>query len=88
MPQDWLTKYLCIKPEVNEVFDNLETYRQFCVDYGYPYDEAHLYDERTHYGEFVKMTKGKEPWDQWRTPKRERKEFAARGVGKPRRNNA
>lgn len=88
MAQEWLAKYLRMKPEVSEIFDDLETYHQFCVDYGYPFDESHLYNERTHYGEFVKMTKGREPWDQWRSPKRERKDFVPRSEWKPRRNNA
>jgi len=30
-----------------------------------------LYNERTPaFNEFVKFSKGREPWDQWRTPKR------------------
>jgi hypothetical protein len=56
--------------EVNKIFDDLELYLQFCRDYGYVYDESHLYDTRTPFGEFVKMTKGREPWDQWRTQRR------------------
>ena len=68
----WLKKYLRMKPEVAQIFDDLEVYEQFCKDYGYPYDEKNLYNERSPYGEFIKMTKGREPWDQWRTPKRER----------------
>lgn len=72
MAQEWLKKYLRIKPEVNQIFDDLDNYKRFCQDYGYVYDERHLYNERSPYGEFVKMTKGKEPWDQWRTPPRKR----------------
>lgn len=71
----WLDKYLRMKPEVKTIFEDLENYRKFCVDYGYPFDEAHLYNERTPgYSEYVKMTKGREPWDQWRTPRRFKKE--------------
>jgi len=70
MAQEWLKKYLRMKPEVEQIFDDLELYYQFCNDYGYVYDESHLYNEYTSYGEFVKMTKGREPWDQWRTPRR------------------
>jgi hypothetical protein len=82
---EWLTKYLRMKPEVKTIFEDLEVYKQFCIDYGYPYDEKHLYNERTPYGEYVKMTKGREPWDQWRTPKRERKDFKPRDTNwKPR----
>lgn len=88
MAHEWLNKYLCIKPEVSEILDDLDKYYQFCRDYGYPFDEAHLYNERTHYGEYAKMVRGKEPWDQWRTPKREHKNFVPRSDWKPRRNNA
>ena len=75
MAQEWLKKYLRIKPEVEQIFEDLELYFQFCRDYGYFYDESHLYNEYTSYGEFVKMTKGREPWDQWRTPRRPNKDF-------------
>ena len=76
MAQEWLKKYLRLKPEVKQIFEDLEVYHQFCRDYGYPFDERDLYKERGPYGEFIKMTKGREPWDQWRTPKR--KEFKPR----------
>jgi len=66
----WLNKYLRMKPEVKNIFEDLENYHQFCKNFGYVYDERHLYNERTPYGEYVKMTKGREPWDQWRSPKR------------------
>lgn len=72
MAQEWLKKYLRFRPEVVTIFEDLERYHQFCRDYGYPYDEKHLYNERSHYGEYLKMVRGREPWDQWRTPKRDR----------------
>ena len=74
MAQEWLKKYLRIKPEVEQIFEDLELYFQFCRNYGYVYDESHLYNEYTSYGEFVKMTQGREPWDQWRTPRRPHKQ--------------
>jgi hypothetical protein len=61
--------------EINKIFDDLDLYLQFCRDYGYFYDEADLYDPRTPFGEFIKMTKGREPWDQWRTPRRFKNDF-------------
>ena len=72
MAQEWLAKYLRLKPEVKTIFEDLERYHQFCRDYGYPYDERDLYHERSPYGEYLKMVRGREPWDQWRTPKRKR----------------
>jgi hypothetical protein len=72
----WLNKYLTMKNEVVQIFEDLEVYEQFCRDYGYVYDERDLYKDRGAYAEFLKMKKGREPWDQWRTPKR--REFTPR----------
>lgn len=47
MAQEWLTKYLRIKPEVHEIFDELEGYLEFCKKQGYVFDEAHLGNEKT-----------------------------------------
>ena len=77
---EWLNKYLRMKPEVRNIFEDLENYQRFCQDYGYPFDEKTLYNERSPYGEYIKMLKGREPWDQWRTPKRERKDFTPRNT--------
>jgi len=82
---EWLTKYLRMKPEVKQIFDDLEVYHQFCRDYGYSYDERDLYKDRGPYSEYMKMVRGREPWDQWRTPKRDRKDFKPRDTSwKPR----
>jgi hypothetical protein len=70
MANEHLQKYFRMKPEVEHLFEDLEIYKQFCIDYGYVYDEKNLYDPRSPYGEYIKMTKGREPWDQWRTPRR------------------
>jgi hypothetical protein len=72
MAREWLSKHFQIKPEVKQIFDDLEAFKNFCRDYGYPYDERQLYNERGAYGEFLKLKQGKEPWDQWRTPRRDR----------------
>lgn len=80
MAQEWLKKYLRMKPEVEQIFEDLEVYHQFCRDYGYPYDERDLYHERGPYGEYMKMVRGREPWDQWRTPKRDRTNFKPRNT--------
>ena len=51
---EWLNKYLRMKPEVSDIFDDLENYRKFCVSYGYVFDEAHLYSERNQtYNEYL-----------------------------------
>jgi hypothetical protein len=74
---EWLNKYLRMKPEVRDIFEDLDNYRKFCIDFGYIFDEDHLYNERnSNYNEYLKFARGREPWDQWRTPKR--KEFVPR----------
>lgn len=53
-------------PKVNQIFDDLDKYRQFCVDYGYKCDEASLYDMRNYaYQQFNKFIGHKNFKDQW-----------------------
>jgi len=75
-----------MKPEVTNIFDDLDLYKNFCINYGYVFDESHLYNERnSSYSEYLKYVRGREPWDHWRTPKRERTEFKPRDTNwKPR----
>ena len=35
-------------PKVAPLFEDLEKYKEFCVDYGYKFDEATLYDMRSY----------------------------------------
>jgi hypothetical protein len=63
--QNWVKKYLRTKPEVSKIFDDLEEYKTFCVDQGYTFNEADLYNERSPYGDFVRTKKGKWPRDNW-----------------------
>ena len=63
--QNWVKKYLRTKPEVSKIFDDLDEYRTFCVDQGYIFNEADLYNERSPYGDFVRTKKGKWPRDNW-----------------------
>ena len=65
MAANWLKKYFKMKPEVTQIFDDLEKYKQFCVDYGYVYDEKHLYNDKTPWGEFDRVQKGKYPKMNW-----------------------
>lgn len=72
MAQEWLTKYLRMKPEVNEIYDDLEEYLEFCKKAGYFYDESHLYNEKTPWGEMQRIKAGKPMRDNWSPyPKRE-----------------
>ena len=53
-------------PRVQQIFDDLEKYLEFCVDYGYKYNEAELYDQRSYvYRQYTKFATGKVAKDQW-----------------------
>lgn len=61
----WLKKYLRMKPEVVKIFDELDDYRQFCVDFGHIYNQADLGNERSPYADFQRHKKGKSVKDNW-----------------------
>lgn len=65
MAAKWLKKYLVMKPEVTTIFDELDRYREFCVEYGYVYDEKHLYNDKTPWGEYQRVLSGKYPKNNW-----------------------
>ena len=51
---------------VNKIFDDLDKYRNFCRDYGYWFDEADLYNQRSYvYRQFQKLVAGKPAKNQW-----------------------
>jgi hypothetical protein len=53
-------------PRVKEIFDDLDKYRDFCVEYGYKFDESTLYDMRHYiYRAFNKYSSGKYVKDNW-----------------------
>lgn len=53
-------------PKVNQIFDDLEKYKEFCVDYGYKFDEATLYDMRNYvYRQHTKQLAGKPARNNW-----------------------
>lgn len=55
-------------PRVQQIFEDLEKYRDFCVSYGYKYDEATLYDQRVPaYRQHLKQLAGKDFRDCWET---------------------
>jgi hypothetical protein len=58
-------------PKVKQIFDDLEKYLEFCVDYGYKFDEAHLYDMRQFaYRQYDKLKSGKYPKNCWADDRR------------------
>ena len=51
---------------VNQIFDDLESYRNFCRLYGYKFDEADLYRDRVFpYRQYTKFLAGKPFKDMW-----------------------
>jgi hypothetical protein len=51
---------------VNQIFDDLDGYRNFCRDYGYKFDEAELYSNRSFaFRQFTKYMQGKPAKDMW-----------------------
>lgn len=53
-------------PRVKQIFEDLENYKEFCVDYGYKFDEATLYDMRNFvYRQFQKRVAGKDAKNNW-----------------------
>jgi hypothetical protein len=53
------------KKNVDRIFDDLEKYLVFCVEYGINYNPSHLYKENSPYREFTKRLKGREPRNRW-----------------------
>jgi phenolic acid decarboxylase len=53
-------------PRINQIFEDLEKYLEFCQDYGYKFDETSLYDMRSFaYRQHQKQLAGKWAKDQW-----------------------
>lgn len=53
-------------PRVNQIFDDLEKFKNFCVEYGYKFDEAYLYNMRNYaYQQYSKFTSRKNFKNQW-----------------------
>ena len=53
-------------PRVHQIFDDLEKYKEFCVDFGYKFDEATLYDMRSFaYRQHQKQLAGKYTKNSW-----------------------
>ena len=53
-------------PKVRQIFEDLEKYKEFCIDYGYIFDESHLYDmKQFSYRQHTKQLAGKQPKNNW-----------------------
>ena len=78
MAEKWLEKYLRMKPEVTNIFDELDEYLAFCKKQGYVFDESHLHNEKTPWGEMMRVKAGKHPKDNWSPYPKEKREFKPR----------
>lgn len=65
MAREQYKKYFTMKPEVTRIFDELDRFRQFCADYGFPFNEAHLGNEYSPYGDYLRFQNGRWPRDNW-----------------------
>ena len=53
-------------PRVQQIFDDLEKFLEFCQEYGYKYDESDLYNQRSYvYRTYTKFLTGKSVKNQW-----------------------
>ena len=57
-------------PEINKIFDDLDTYRNFCKEFGYVFNEAHLYDGKTPWGQFDRYKRGQRIVNNWKEDRR------------------
>ena len=53
-------------PRVQQIFEDLEKFLEFCQDYGYRYNETDLYNWKSYaYQQFSKFAQGKFTKDMW-----------------------
>ena len=50
---------------VNRVFDDLDSYRNFCREFGYKFNEADLYRHGTPYSQYSRYRRGEPVRDNW-----------------------
>ena len=78
MANEHLQKYFRMSHEVTNIFDELDAYLEFCKKQGYVFDESHLGNEKTPWGEWQRVKAGKHPKDNWSPFPKERREFKPR----------
>jgi hypothetical protein len=53
-------------PKTNQILDDLEKFLNFCVDYGYRYNESDLYNFKSYaWQQYNKYSQGKNAKDMW-----------------------
>jgi hypothetical protein len=51
--------------QINRVFDDLDAYRAFCVEYGFRFAEADLYKRNGPYGQYERLRRGDYVRNNW-----------------------
>lgn len=52
--------------QVEQVFNDLDSYKRFCIQFGWPYNEADLYNtDKRSYQSFVDFKEGKRVPNNW-----------------------
>jgi len=59
-----------MKEQMTKLFDDLDNYRKFCVEYGYVFNEAHLYKGDTPWGQYSRWRRGDRVVDNWKKDSR------------------
>lgn len=59
-----------MKEQMTKIFDDLDNYRKFCVEYGYVFNEAHLYKGDTPWGQYSRWRRGDRVVDNWKKDSR------------------
>lgn len=49
----------------NQIFEDLDRYRDFCRDHGYRFDERDLYRRNTAYGQYERLLRGDPVVNHW-----------------------
>jgi hypothetical protein len=81
------------KSNVNQIFNDLDLYRDFCREYGYKFDERDLYSGQSYvWRQFQKAFAGKDVKDQWevdfiRFKEQQEQKDQRNSFGQPRFNN-
>lgn len=78
MANEHLEKYFRMTREVKEIFNELDAYLEFCKKQGYVFDESHLGNEKTPWGEWQRVKAGKHPKDNWSPYPKEKRVFTPR----------
>ena len=55
-----------MKSHIKKIFDQIDEYREFCVENGYPFNEADIGRNNTPWGHMQKSKHtGRSPYSQW-----------------------